>query len=85
MNQGELEEQFGKNGDDDVVDVFEEPTIRTGHIALIFASILVFLSITAYVGLVLWRNRLESRYGMRQRLVTEDDYYNNNDIRFFGL
>lgn len=82
-DQGDLEEQYGLNTTS--INVFEEPTLHSGHIAFIFATALIFLSATAYVGLVLWRKSLESRYGMRQRLVTEDDYYNNNDVRFFGL
>jgi hypothetical protein len=83
QDQGNLEEKFGLNATS--INVFEEPTLKSGHIALIFAAALVLLSATAYAGLVLWRKNLEHRYGMRQRLVTEDDYYNNNDVRFFGL
>lgn len=89
--QGDLEEEFGKNGSDKAtINVFEdpitnEPALHNGHVALIFASTLVVFSVLAYVGLILWRGRLETRYGMRQRLVTEDDYYNNNDVRYFGL
>lgn len=83
QDQGDLEERYGVNSTS--INVFEEPTLKSGHIAFIFAACLVFLSATAYVGLVLWRKSLELRYGMRQRLVTEDDYYNNNDVRFFGL
>lgn len=83
QEQGKLEETFGLNSTS--INVFEEPTLKGGHIALIFATALIFLSLTAYVGLILWRKSLENRYGMRQRLVTEDDYYNNNDVRFFGL
>lgn len=89
--QYELEEEFGRNGSDKAtINLFEdpvtnEPAIHSGHFALIFASTLIILSVLAYVGLVLWRGRLEQRYGMRQQLVTEDDYYNNNDVRYFGL
>lgn len=82
-DQGGLEERYGVNSTS--INVFEEPTLNGSHYAFIFATLLVFLSVTAYVGLILWRKSLEYRYGMRQRLVTEDDYYNNNDVRFFGL
>lgn len=82
-DQGDLEERYGVNSTS--INVFEEPTLKGTHYAFIFATLLVFLSVTAYVGLILWRKSLEYRYGMRQRLVTEDDYYNNNDVRFFGL
>ena len=89
QQQDELEEEFGKNGSDKAT-IFQDPVtnapaLHSGHFALIFASILIVLSVVAYVGLVLWRSRLEHRYGMRQRLVTDDDYYNNNDVRYFGL
>lgn len=91
--QDQLEEQFARNGSDKAsIKIFEdpvtnEPALHSGHFALIFASTLIVLSVVAYVGLVLWRSRLESRYGMRQRLVTEDAFYsdNNNDVRYFGL
>lgn len=86
--QDELEEEFAKTGSDKVTINFgEDPVVslHSGHIALIFVSTLVILSVVAYVGLILWRGRLEQRYGMRQQLVTEDDFYNNNDVRFFGL
>ncbi|CAG9809183.1 unnamed protein product [Chironomus riparius] len=82
-DQGDLETRYGVNSTS--INVFEEPTLKGTHYAFIFATLLVFLSVTAYVGLILWRKSLEYRYGMRQRLVTEDDYYNNNDVRFFGL
>jgi len=86
-----LEEDFGRNGSDKAtINLFEdpvtnEPALHNGHIALIFASSLVVLSVVAYIGLILWRSRIEGRYGMSQRLVTSDDYYNNNDVRYFGL
>jgi len=90
--QDELEEEFGRNGSEKAtIKLFEdpitsEPVLHSGHFALIFASTLIILSVLAYVGLVLWRGRLEQRYGSgRQQLVTEDDFYNNNDVRYFGL
>lgn len=86
QEENDLEEEFNRNGSDKAtINIFQEPTLHTGHFALIFASTLVVLSVVAYIGLLLWRSRLEMRYGMRQRLVTEDDYYNNNDVRYFGL
>lgn len=48
-DQGFLEEQFGFNSTS--INPFEEPTLKGGHIALIFASALVLLSIMAYIGL----------------------------------
>lgn len=92
-NSSELEEQFARNNSSfgATIKVYQDPLVEKpihgGHIALIFASTLVVLSVIAYVGLVLWRSHLEKRYGMRQRLVTEDVFYsdNQNDVRYFGL
>lgn len=90
-----LEEQFAhgnKSYGEETIKVFQDPVqqqpkIHSGHIALIFALTLVVFSVIAYAGLVLWRSHLEKRYGMRQRLVTEDVFYsdNQNDVRYFGL
>lgn len=94
QQQEGLEEGYASmNGSDKAsIKIFEdpvtnEPIMHSGHFALIFASTLIVFSVVAYVGLVLWRSRLERRYGMRQRLVTEDAFYsdNNNDVRYFGL
>lgn len=93
QQQEELEEEFARTGSDKAsIKVFEdpvtnEPVLHSGHIALIFASTLVVFSVVAYIGLILWRSRLEARYGTRQRLVTEDVFYsdNQNDTRYFGL
>ncbi|XP_037911791.1 uncharacterized protein LOC119651970 isoform X2 [Hermetia illucens] len=59
--------------------------LHGGHITAIFAGVLAVVCIAIYVGLISWRSYLEKRYGMREQLVTEDDYYNNNDIRHFAL
>lgn len=89
-----LEEQFARSNKsfDETIKVFQDPVVQqpnihSGHITLIFAGTLVVLSVIAYAGLVLWRSHLEKRYGMRQRLVTEDVFYsdNQNDVRYFGL
>lgn len=93
QRQEDLEEQFARNGSEKAtINLFEdpvtnEPVLHSGHIALIFASTLVVFSVVAYIGLILWRSRLEARYGTRQRLVTEDVFYsdNQNDTRYFGL
>lgn len=49
--QGYLEEQFGFNSTSINSNPFEEPTLKGGHIAAIFASALVLLSLLAYIGL----------------------------------
>lgn len=79
-----LEEQFG----DKIVHyplIFDNTTIevssmRQEHIWIIMLGAVFVLALAAYIAMVLYRNRLENRYGMRQRLVTEDDYYSNNEI-----
>lgn len=94
-NESRLEEEFAhvnKSYGQDIIKVFQDaaqhqPKIGSGHVALIFALTLVVFSVIAYAGLVIWRSHLEKRYGMRQRLVTEDVFYsdNQNDVRYFGL
>ncbi|XP_055535162.1 uncharacterized protein LOC129724278 isoform X2 [Wyeomyia smithii] len=79
-----LEEQFG-NKDSHyplVIDntMIEVSAVRQEHVWVIVTGAIFVLTLTAYIAMVLYRNRLERRYGMRQRLVTEDDYYTNNDI-----
>lgn len=79
-----LEERFGNKDnhyplviDDTVIEV---SAMRQEHVWAILVGAIFVLSLAAYIAMVLYRNRLEQRYGMRQRLVTEDDYYTNNDI-----
>ncbi|XP_058820060.1 trigger factor [Topomyia yanbarensis] len=79
-----LEEQFGRNKDDHFPMVIDntmiEVSIRQEHLWVIVAGAIFVLTLAAYIAMVVYRNRLERRYGMRQRLVTEDDFYTNNDI-----
>lgn len=94
-SSNELEEQFARSnnssGQEETIKVYQDvdqhQNIQNGHIALIFATTLVVLAVVAYAGLILWRSHLEKRYGMRQRLVTDDVFYsdNQNDVRYFGL
>lgn len=94
--ENELEEQYNRqvNGSSSeaIIKIFKDPVVNDpklhgGHIALIFGLTLVGFSVMIYAGLVIWRGQLERRYGMRQRLVTEDVFYsdNQNDVRYFGL
>lgn len=79
-----LEEQFGDKDQHYplVIDntMIEVSAMRQEHIWVIMVGAIIVLALAAYIGMVMYRNRLENRYGMRQRLVTEDDYYTNNDI-----
>ncbi|XP_065081921.1 probable serine/threonine-protein kinase mps1 isoform X2 [Ochlerotatus camptorhynchus] len=79
-----LEEQFGNKQihypliiDNATIEV---SAMRQEHIWIIMVGAIIVLALAAYIAMVLYRNRLEQRYGMRQRLVTEDDYYSNNEI-----
>lgn len=79
-----LEEQFGDKSVGYPL-IFDNTTIevsamRQEHIWIIMVGAVFVLALAAYIAMVLYRNRLESRYGMRQRLVTEDDYYSNNEM-----
>lgn len=79
-----LEEQFGDKDQHYplVIDntMIEVSAMRQEHIWVIMVGAIIVLALAAYIGMVMYRNRLENRYGMRQRLVNEDDYYTNNDI-----
>lgn len=79
-----LEEQFGDKLihypliiDNTTIEV---SAMRQEHIWIIMIGAVIVLAVAAYIAMVLYRTRLEKRYGMRQRLVTEDDYYSNNEI-----
>lgn len=79
-----LEEQFGNKLvhypliiDNTTIEV---STMRQEHIWVIMIGAIIVLAVAAYIAMVLYRNRLEKQYGMRQRLVTEDDYYSNNEM-----
>lgn len=79
-----LEEQFGDKSVQYPL-IFDNTTIevssmRQEHIWIIMVGAVFVLALAAYIAMVLYRNRLENRYGMRQRLVTEDDYYSNNEM-----
>lgn len=79
-----LEEQFGEKQIPYplIIDntTIEMSAMRQEHIWIIMVGAMIVLALAAYIAMVLYRNRLEKRYGMRQRLVTEDDYYSNNEI-----
>lgn len=79
-----LEEQFGDKDQHYplVIDntMIEVSAMRQEHVWVIMVGAIIVLALAAYIGMVMYRNRLENRYGMRQRLVMEDDYYTNNDI-----
>ncbi|KAJ9586654.1 hypothetical protein L9F63_019756, partial [Diploptera punctata] len=51
--------------------------------AAILAGVFVGIALLGYVGLLVWRRILEKRYGNREMLVNEDDFYDTNDLRNF--
>lgn len=53
--------------------------------AAILAGIFVGIALIGYVGLLVWRRVLEKKYGNREMLVNEDDFYDTNDLRNFEL
>lgn len=60
---------------------FLQPTESAAILAGVFVGIALF----GYVGLLIWRRILEKRYGNREMLVNEDDFYDTNDLRNFEL
>lgn len=53
--------------------------------AAILAAVFVGVALIGYVGLLVWRRVLEKRYGNREMLVNEDDFYDTNDLKNFEL
>ncbi|KDR24326.1 hypothetical protein L798_04814 [Zootermopsis nevadensis] len=53
--------------------------------AAILASVFVGIALIGYIGLLIWRRILEKRYGNREMLVNEDDFYDTNDMRNFEV
>lgn len=81
----EIEERFkGPSLNFNTDEFFEENIevnsqgIQQGHVLLTIGLLgLAFVSIGIYAALVMWRSNLEKRYGMRQRLMTDDDFCTN--------
>lgn len=74
------------------VHIFEDsvghsPIFTSSGMAALFAATILILSIMVYGGLILWRKRLDQRYGMRERLVTndEDEVYRRTEIRYLRV
>nr|CAD7581231.1 unnamed protein product [Timema californicum] len=58
---------------------FLQPSESAG----IMAGVFVGLALLGYVGLLVWRRILEKRYGNREMLVNEDDFYDTSDLKHF--
>lgn len=81
----EIEERFkGPSLNFDTNEFYEEnievnsQSMPQGHVLLTVGLIaLAIVSIGIYAGLLMWRSSLDKRYGMRQRLMTDDDFCTN--------
>ncbi|XP_055848261.1 uncharacterized protein LOC129913551 [Episyrphus balteatus] len=62
---------------DENIEVNSQTMQQTHVILTITLIVLAIVSIGIYAGLVMWRSSLEKRYGMRQRLMTDDDFCTN--------
>jgi len=61
------------------------PFLKPTESAAILAAVFVGVALIGYVGLLVWRRVLERRYGSREMLVNEDDFYDTNDMKNFEL
>lgn len=61
------------------------PFLQPTESAAILAAVFVGVALIGYVGLLIWRRVLEKRYGSREMLVNEDDFYDTNDLKNFEL
>lgn len=61
------------------------PFLQPTESAAILAAVFVGIALIGYVGLLIWRRVLEKRYGSREMLVNEDDFYDTNDLKNFEL
>ncbi|XP_017770843.1 PREDICTED: uncharacterized protein LOC108558440 [Nicrophorus vespilloides] len=77
------------NNEDSRIDVSPPSHGRTplvqGQLAAILAGVFVIIAVIGYVGLLSWRRFLENRYGNREMLVNEEEFYDPNDMRHFSI
>ncbi|XP_026473369.1 uncharacterized protein LOC113377315 [Ctenocephalides felis] len=81
----EHEEQFNKHHHHKQHKADYMNHMRVTDTSAIMAGSFAVIAVLGFVGLVMWRQMLERKYGTRERLVTEDTYYTNNDLRHFEL
>lgn len=86
-DKDELEERFHrgnmKQEDLDHLDIEtnsspSSPRLGVGHIAVIVAICTVIACISIYAGLILWRKKMEIKYGTPHRLMAND--YNDGTV-----
>ncbi|XP_063217935.1 serine/threonine-protein kinase pakG-like [Bacillus rossius redtenbacheri] len=59
--------------------------LQPSQSAAILAGVFVAVALLGYVGLLVWRRLLEKKYGNREMLVNEDEFYDTSDLRHFEL
>ncbi|KAG4080151.1 hypothetical protein HA402_008222 [Bradysia odoriphaga] len=64
------------NDYDDNTEV-DHPMLKNTHILGIIGAVLAVLCVCLYLGITVWRRVMFNRYGMRERLINEDDFYGN--------
>ncbi|KAJ6640075.1 hypothetical protein Bhyg_12824 [Pseudolycoriella hygida] len=67
--------------DFDDIDV-DHPTLKNAHVLSIVAVVLIALCSFIYLGITIWRRLVFNKYGMRERLINEEDYYMNKNIPY---
>ncbi|TMW40578.1 hypothetical protein DOY81_014342, partial [Sarcophaga bullata] len=73
-----INENIEVNAKEDEEKRIAQEAIATSHLILsIILVIIALVSIGLYAAVVIWRNQIEQRYGMRELLVTNDnqDYW----------
>lgn len=58
----------------------DHPMLESTHILGIICALLAALFVCLYLGITIWRRVTVNRYGMRERLINEDDFYINKSI-----
>ncbi|CAG2069061.1 unnamed protein product, partial [Timema podura] len=85
MGQG-LALSSEQHAEHDHLSAGNHPTfLQPSESAGILAGVFVGLALLGYVGLLVWRRILEKRYGNREMLVNEDDFYDTSDLKHFEV
>ncbi|XP_055381004.1 uncharacterized protein LOC129611738 [Condylostylus longicornis] len=88
--QSGFEERFG-NRKTGIQEIFNEDievhnvNFTNHHLTIILATFLGLICLAVYIALLTWRQYLKKRYGMRQLLVTDDEFLQNHDQRSFNV
>lgn len=58
----------------------DHPMLKNTHLLGVIGAVLAVLCVCLYLGITVWRRVMFNRYGMRERLINEDDFYGNKSI-----